>query len=299
MNGGRIGNCYVEKTTDIPLEDGISIERRGYGLYPTGSVQGAILELNVTANVNSIGNVNTENYGFSVDASTGHMDVGSRNVIIRNNTSYKHGSNGFIYDNNGFPRPNNVVFWQNLFDNSVSSGVAFFMGSNFDYAMFSETVNYDALVKLTATSTSSGTAARIAGSSLTLAGLRSAVGIESGGTILVSPSYVAPSADLGTYYNSIGGTSSDVDYMNHWRNRGLGTWNSTYNVKGAVDYMKGRYALTVPSTVGVSPLNFHGAGTGSYAIYLTGGGGGNQAPTAVAGGPYSATDSGRDRKSVV
>ncbi len=100
---------------------------------------------------------------------------------------------------------------------------------------------------------------QIGNDELTLAGWTAAMGGAESTSISTAPQYLNKTADIGSFYQSIGGTNSEDNYTALIRGRSLGEWGHAYDTLGIFQFFAAAYQPTNLSSLGSGTFDFYGA----------------------------------------
>ena len=244
--GGGYYKNVIEKTRDISPG-----AVRGQGLL-LGN--GVLAEKNIIVNTVSTG-VNALALGYDLT----YLANPVRETIVRNNTVYNHGlglsvpaaSAGMMVTQrcNVIATANyGVMDWLN--QNAATGTFANWFGADFN--VYWSTSAYPFRVEYT------GAANRA------FAAYLSALGVDAHSTFS-AVSVANPTADMGSYYASIGGvanggTGLEASYITLLRSRPARTWAPKYQIELIWPYYAAQYAVTAPQTL-PSTCSYLGAGS--------------------------------------
>jgi hypothetical protein len=259
---GAIRLNYFERSNDILDNDnGGAVLPRGWGfaLALHEYTSSGVIELNTIVNTISVG---SELRALYVE---GGKNYKCDDFLIRNNTVYKAG--GIFYLEtvaNESALPRHLVSMNNLIDTRASAFAVYWDQQFVNAKVWGNGSKNNALFM---NAGQEGRLFKISNSFKDFNFFVSITGevgdISSGpsGTLGVSlPTYVNNTADLGTYYNSIGGSNSRTAFRDFLRNRELDTWSANYNPINALYYMMAQYVPIGLPTVVSPPMSYYGSG---------------------------------------
>jgi hypothetical protein len=239
--GGTQYKNVVEKAEDISATD----FPRGFGLQMTstyGTSMAQTIEFNIIAN--SIGH---QNQAITMDQ-TGINAI--QNAYVSHNTIVNAGQIKFN-STSSTPAYISAVYGNNVIDSRA----------DFLYSMpsFASWSFYNAGLNALNSTASRSRVVQIGNDGLTLPAWRTVSGGAETSSATVTPSYVNASADIGSYFQSIGGTNSETDYVNVIRHRLPGNWPQAVDTLAVLGYFSEAYKPTNLNSLGSGNFDYYGA----------------------------------------
>ena len=238
--GGTQYKNVVENAEDIS-----SLLPRGFGLEMNstyGSSLAQEIEFNVI--VNAVGH---QDEAILID----QVNPNSvQNALISHNTVVNAGQVKYNSSSNT-PASLSVTNTNNILD----SGSAFL----YSVPSFTGWAFYQAGNNALNSTASRNRVTQIGNDPLTLASWQTATGGAETTSVSLSPQYVNNSADLGGFFQSVGGTDSEADYGTLERNRPSGVWNSAFSTLSIYQYFATAYQPTNLPAIGSGMFDYYGA----------------------------------------